>query len=64
MGDKTERGRPAKDASARPTRKTSSGAEAFIARQLKAMYEDVVAQPIPERLLELLNRLDGGSDKK
>jgi hypothetical protein len=34
-----------------------------IGQQLRAMYEDVVRQGVPERFTELLNRLDGDGDK-
>lgn len=66
MGDKTDR-RPSKkrlDASADETPNSPRRAEAFIAEQLKAMYDEVVAQPVPDRLLELLKRLDDGGAKK
>ena len=33
-------------------------AEQYIADQLKAMYDAVVVEPIPDRLLQLLDRLD------
>jgi Anti-sigma factor NepR len=35
-------------------------ADRYIAEQLKAMYDAVAAEPVPDQLLELLNRL--GSD--
>jgi hypothetical protein len=35
----------------------------YIAGQLKAMYDEVAAQPIPDRLLELLDRLDSDAAK-
>jgi hypothetical protein len=65
MGEKTDRGRSKKrsDANADETRSAPRGAEAFIAEQLKAMYDEVVAQPVPDRLLDLLKRLDGGGEK-
>ena len=33
-------------------------ADQYIAEQLKAMYDAVVVEPIPDRLLQLLDRLD------
>lgn len=33
--------------------------QAHIGRKLKAMYEEVAAEPLPDRLKELLLRLDG-----
>jgi hypothetical protein len=62
MPDKTS-GRPRKKA----TKAASSGAAAvrgaektdqYIADQLKAMYDAVIVEPVPDRLLQLLDRLD------
>ncbi len=64
MGDKTDRGQSKKRMGADKGRKSSPGAEALIARQLKAMYDEVIAQPVPDRLLELLKRIDDGGAKK
>ena len=36
--------------------------QGHIGRQLRAMYDDVLAQPIPERFLHLLQRLDRDPD--
>jgi hypothetical protein len=33
-----------------------------IGQQLRAMYDDVVSQGIPDRFVELLDRLDKGGD--
>ena len=33
-------------------------ADRYIADQLKAMYDAVVEEPIPDRLMQLLDRLD------
>jgi len=38
-------------------------ADQYIADQLKAMYDAVVVEPIPDRLLQLLDRLDNGSEE-
>jgi hypothetical protein len=35
-----------------------------ISRQLKALYSEVANQPVPDRFLELLDRLDEKSKKK
>jgi hypothetical protein len=32
-----------------------------IGRELRNLYDDVVAQPVPDRFLDLLNRLEAGS---
>ena len=37
--------------------------QAKIGRQLRAIYDDVVNQGIPDRFAELLNRLDERDDK-
>jgi hypothetical protein len=53
--------KPSKPSRANPALKRSeapSGIEAHIGAKLKAMYDEVLAQPIPDRLLDLLSRLD------
>jgi hypothetical protein len=37
-------------------------ADQYIADQLKAMYDAVIVEPIPDRLLQLLDRLDDESE--
>jgi hypothetical protein len=34
--------------------------QAQIGRQLRAIYDGVLAQPVPDRFLELLDQLDNG----
>jgi hypothetical protein len=34
-----------------------------IGQELRAMYDEVLQQPIPDRFLELLNALDEKADK-
>jgi hypothetical protein len=34
----------------------------YIAGQLKAIYDEVVAEPIPDRLLQLIDRLDSDAN--
>ena len=36
--------------------------KAYIERQLKSVYDDVLNQPIPDRFLDLLNELDQKTD--
>ena len=55
---KKDRGR--KGAPARPA---VVAADRFIADQLKAIYDSVVAEPVPDRLLQLLDRLDSDAEK-
>jgi hypothetical protein len=63
MPDKTS-GRPRKKAikaassSAAAVRGAAEKADQYIADQLKAMYDAVVVEPVPDRLLQLLDRLD------
>lgn len=45
-------------------RAASAGVNKYIAGQLKAMYDEVIAQPIPERLLRLLDCLEGDAEKE
>jgi Anti-sigma factor NepR len=44
-------------------RAASAPAERYIADQLKAVYDAVAAEPLPDRLLELLDRLDADAKK-
>jgi Anti-sigma factor NepR len=37
-------------------------ADQYIADQLKAMYDAVVVEPVPDRLLQLLDRLDDDAE--
>jgi Anti-sigma factor NepR len=34
-----------------------------ISRQLKAVYDDIVSQPVPSRFIDLLSKLDEDSDR-
>jgi hypothetical protein len=38
-------------------------ADQYIADQLKAMYDAVVVEPVPDRLLQLLDRLDSDAEE-
>ena len=38
-------------------------ADRYITDQLKAIYDAVVTEPIPDRLLQLLDRLGGDAEK-
>jgi len=35
-----------------------------IGRQLRAYYDDVVNQPMPQHLIDLIEQMDGAEDKK
>ena len=62
-------GRPRKTAKKAASRGASplpaedAKADQYIAAQLKAMYDAVVVEPIPDRLLQLLDRLDDDSEQ-
>ena len=63
MPDKTPRKprkRPAKTASSSSAlaRAEAEKADQYIGNQLKAMYDAVAVEPVPDRLLQLLDRLD------
>jgi hypothetical protein len=68
MPDKTS-GRPRKRATKGESSRTASvsaaaeKADQYIADQLKAMYDAVVVEPVPDRLLELLDRLDNEEEQ-
>lgn len=68
MPEKTP-GRPRKRATKPPGSDAASSRAApvavdrHIAKQLKAIYDAVVAEPIPDRLLQLLGRLDTDAEK-
>jgi hypothetical protein len=57
------RGRPQKkpanaSAPGAPPRAAQAELDRYISGQLKAIYDEVAAEPIPDRLLQLLDRLD------
>jgi len=39
----------------------SNGVGDYIGRELRGIYDDVVAQPVPDRFLALLNKLESGA---
>ena len=43
--------------------KLTRDVQARLGQQLRAMFDDVVNQGVPDRFSELLNRLDGNGDK-
>ena len=51
----------ATEASAAPddTKPATADVQAYIGRQLRAVYDDVVKQPIPDRFLALMEQLEG-----
>lgn len=58
----------AKAAAARRSRKLDKSVQTAIGTRLRAYYDDIEREPIPDRLLELLNKLKekeqgGGKDR-
>ena len=49
-------------ASAKPG-KLGREVQARLGQQLRAMYDDVVNQGVPDRFADLLNRIDGNGNK-
>jgi hypothetical protein len=43
--------------------KLSRETQARLGQQLRAMYDDVVGQGVPDRFSDLLNRINGGTNK-
>lgn len=46
-----------------PEPRLSEESQAFIGLKLRELYDDVVAEPVPDRLLELLNKLGAKDDQ-
>ena len=55
-----EKGPSVRIVSSRSKKKDPDVAD-HIARQLKAVYDDMLSQPVPERFLDLLSKLDSKS---
>ncbi len=49
--------------SAKPEPRLNDDSQAFIGLKLRELYDNVVAEPVPDRLLELLNKLGAEDDK-
>jgi hypothetical protein len=68
MPDKTSR-RPRKKAtkaassSSVSVRAEAEKADQYIADQLKAMYDAVVVEPVPDRIMQLLDRLEDDAEQ-
>jgi hypothetical protein len=63
-------GRPARSAPAgrtesmTRTRNLDSAVEKAIGNRLRAYYDEKAREPVPDRFVELLRKLDGGSGEK
>jgi len=44
--------------------KLTRDVQARLGQQLRAMYDDVVSQGVPDRFVDLLNRMDGDGNKE
>jgi 3'-phosphoadenosine 5'-phosphosulfate (PAPS) 3'-phosphatase len=62
-GTPRKRAKKGKSRGASPLPAADAKADQYIAEQLKAMYDAVVVEPIPDRLLQLLDRLDDDSEQ-
>ena len=49
------------DDSGARAKKRNPNVKDHIGRQLRALYDEVAGQPVPDRFMELLNRLDAKS---
>jgi hypothetical protein len=47
----------------KPAAKLGRDIQAKLGQQLRAMYDDVVSQGVPDRFNDLLNKLDDNGDK-
>jgi hypothetical protein len=69
MNDHDKPGGPRKPMEAASTRnkkqtaKLSRDVQAKLGQQLRAVYDDVVSQGVPDRFADLLNRLDDSGNK-
>lgn len=50
-------------ADAAPEPRLSEDSRAFIGLKLRELYDDVVSEPVPDRFLQLLNKLGDDEDK-
>lgn len=57
-GDAREAGKVSGDAVQGDARKLDQMSRSSIESRLKSMYDEVAAEPVPDRFLDLLNRLE------
>lgn len=48
----------------KPRKGTASAHKALITRNLRLAFGEVASEPVPDRFMELLNKLDGAEDRK
>ena len=65
MSRRPRKGARTAESLAEPPRDTEAAkTDQYIADQLKAIYDAVVIEPIPDRLMQLLDRLDDSDEEK
>ena len=57
-GSDKDEDKPEGSAQARPTADSAFAMHEHIGRQLKTMFDEVVTQPVPDKLLKLLEELE------
>lgn len=63
LGQQTAMETAATNRNKKGTAKLSREVQARLGQQLRAMYDEVVSQGVPDRFTELLNRINGGGSK-
>jgi hypothetical protein len=56
--------KPPHEVSAQKPRKTSGNHKALITRNLRLAFGEVASEPVPDRFLDLLGRIDSAEGKK
>ena len=59
MGQSDDVQDPAEEGASSPKAAVSADMQAFLGRQLRAVYDDIAKQPVPDRFIELMRQLDG-----
>jgi hypothetical protein len=55
---------PSLEGSGDKLRKTAGAHKALITRNLRLAFGEVASEPVPDRFMDLLERLDGAEEKK
>lgn len=63
--DKTKlgRGKPAKISTRSVSKRDEAAIQAILGDRLRSYYDDVAREPIPDRFMDLLNKLDSAKPK-
>jgi hypothetical protein len=62
-GKRADDGEIGSPSTASKNKRRKPSVQDHIGQELRAMYDEVLQQPIPDRFLELLNALDEKADK-